>query len=135
METIYQERRHAKYNINYHFIWIPKYRKKNLNPTIANYIKKSLYSMEAVYQFNIIALEVMSDHIHLQVSTIPKHSPAELINKIKGKLGYELTKRYPHLNTGKGVWSTSYFCATTGNVSSETIKKYIENQMIKMYNL
>lgn len=134
METIYQARRHAKYNINYHFIWIPKYRKKNLNATISNYIKKSLYSMEAEYQFNIIALEVMSDHIHLQVSTIPKHSPAELINKIKGKLGHELTKTYPHLNTGKGVWSTSYFCATTGNVSSETIKKYIENQMIKMYN-
>ena len=89
METIYQERRHAKYNINYHFICF-------------NYFK---------------------------------HSPAELINKIKGKLGYELTKTYPHLNTGKGVWSTSYFCATTGNVSSETIKKYIENQMIKMYNL
>lgn len=130
MEYKFQSSRHCKYNINYHYIWIPKYRRKIFrNSEVINYAKENLYSYEVLYEYKILALEIMPEHIHLHISTTPTHSPSELINKIKGRLGYDLCKVYPYLKNNGSIWTNSYFCASTGHVSSETIIKYINNQL------
>jgi len=78
----------------------------------------------------IIALEVMPDHVHLFVNCPPRYSPSYLANYFKGKSARLVLKKFPELRKYMGgkLWTRSYFVSTAGNVSSETIKKYIEEQ-------
>ncbi|WP_434644314.1 IS200/IS605 family transposase (plasmid) [Thermoanaerobacterium thermosaccharolyticum] len=133
MNTQYKTTRHAKFLINYHFIWIPKYRRKILdNPEIVDLIKNTITELSEKYNYEILAMEIMPDHIHLQISAIPQYSPAELMNKIKGVTGFRISRRFPELKARGKIWTNSYFCATTGNVSTDMIKKYIEEQWSKI---
>ncbi len=70
----------------------------------------------------------MPDHIHLFISALPKYSPSKLMNIIKGTTGGRISKHFPELNIKGSMWTRAYFVATAGNVSSETIQHYIENQ-------
>ncbi|MGC8992748.1 MAG: IS200/IS605 family transposase [Thermoplasmata archaeon] len=115
---------------NYHFVWIPKYRRGILIDEVAEYTKEVLKSIAEELGCEIIALEVMPDHIHLFVNCPPRYSPSYLANYFKGKSARLLLKKFPELrkHTGGKLWTRSYFVSTAGNVSSETIKKYIEEQ-------
>lgn len=133
MNTQYKTTRHAKFLINYHFVWIPKYRRKILDdPKVIDLIKSTITELSKKYNYEILAMEIMPDHIHLQISAVPQYSPAELMNKIKGITGFRISKQFPDLKARGKIWTNSYFCATTGNVSTETIKKYIEEQWSKI---
>ncbi|SNX54138.1 IS200/IS605 family transposase [Thermoanaerobacterium sp. RBIITD] len=133
MNTQYKTTRHAKFLINYHFVWIPKYRRKILDdPKVIDLIKNTIIELSEKYNYEILAMEIMPDHIHLQISVVPQYSPAELMNKIKGVTGFRISKQFPDLKARGKIWTNSYFCATTGNVSTETIKKYIEEQWSKI---
>ncbi|QGA54568.1 IS200/IS605 family transposase [Sulfolobus sp. E5-1-F] len=120
--------RHVKYLCNYHFVWIPKYRRDVLRGDISEYTKQVLKSIAEELGCEIIALEVMPDHVHLFVNCPPRYSPSYLANYFKGKSARLILKRYPDLKTRGKLWTRSYFVATAGNVSSEIIKKYIESQ-------
>ncbi|MGF7396252.1 IS200/IS605 family transposase (plasmid) [Thermoanaerobacterium thermosaccharolyticum] len=133
MNTQYKTTRHAKFLINYHFVWIPKYRRKILDdPKIVDLIKNTITELSEKYNYEILAMEIMPDHIHLQISAIPQYSPAELMNKIKGITGFRIARQFPELKARGKIWTNSYFCATTGNVSTDMIKKYIEEQWSKI---
>jgi putative transposase len=115
--------------LNYHFIWIPKYRKHILdNPEIKQLTLDTINELADTHNFEVLATEIMSDHIHLFISTLPKYSPSKLMNIIKGTTGRRISKHFPKLNIKGSVWTRAYFVATAGNVSSETIQHYIENQ-------
>lgn len=80
-------------------------------------------------EWNLIALEVQPDHIHLFVSAPPTIAPAEIVKALKGISARKLLMRYPTLakKTGRGtVWAPSYYIGTAGAVSAEVIKRYIE---------
>jgi len=121
--------RHVKYMCNYHFVWIPKYRRDILVGRVAEYTKEVLEEIAKDLGCEIIALRIKPDHIHLFVSCPPRHAPSYLANYFKGKSARKILQKFPELKTkanrGK-LWTRSYFVATAGNVSSETIKRYIE---------
>jgi putative transposase len=73
----------------------------------------------------------MSDHLHLFVSTYPQLEIHKLVKALKGRSSNQLRKEFPELRKLPCMWTRSYFVSTTGNVSSETIQKYIENQTKK----
>lgn len=123
--------RHVKYLCNYHFVWIPKYRRAILTNEVAEYTKEVLKSIAKELGCEIIALEVMPDHIHLFVNCPPRYSPSYLTNYFKGKSARLILKKFPELRRYKKLWSKSYFVSTAGNVSSETIQRYIEEQWVK----
>ncbi len=125
----YQSTRHAKFLLNYHFIWIPKYRKHILdNPDIRQLVLDTINELAGMHNFKVLAIEIMPDHIHLFISALPRYSPSQLMNIIKGTTGRRISKCFPELNIKGSVWTRAYFAATDGNVSTETIKQYIENQ-------
>ena len=125
----YKSTRHAKFLLNYHFIWIPKYRKHILdNPKIKQLTLDTIDELADTHKFEVLATEIMPDHIHLFISTLAKYSPSILMNIIKGTTGRRISKQFPELNIKGSIWTTAYFVATAGNVSSETIQHYIENQ-------
>ena len=76
----------------------------------------------------IVVLEAMPDHVHLFLNTPPRLAPDQLMFRIKGRTSRWLRQEFPHLRRMPSMWTRSYFCSTAGNVSSETIKRYIANQ-------
>ena len=126
MDT-FKSTRHAKFLLNYHFVWIPKYRKSILDsPEIKEILSDTIKELSQKHKFDILALEIKPDHIYLFVSALPEYSPSKLMNIIKGTTAKRISKRFPDLNIKGSVWSRAYFVATAGNVSSETIRHYID---------
>ena len=76
----------------------------------------------------ILALEVRTDHLHLFVSCYPQMMVHKLVKAFKGRSSNILRKEFPSLLKLPSLWTNSYFVSTAGNVSSETIRKYIEAQ-------
>lgn len=121
----------AVYNINYHIIWCPKYRKSILTGKIKEFLSEQLKTISAAKGYEMLELEVMPDHIHLFISAPPFESPTNIIKILKGVSSLRLFQKYPELKSeywGGHMWSPSYYVGTAGHVSAETIKKYIENQ-------
>ena len=122
----------AVYNVNYHFVWCPKYRKPVLEERgVKEFLEDQVHTIAATKDCEVLALEVMSDHIHLFLSTTPFDSPTGLVKVFKGVTALRLFKKFPELRNkywkGK-LWSPSYYVGTAGHVSAETIQKYIEEQ-------
>lgn len=128
----------AVYNINYHLVWCPKYRKPILEkPEIKQFLEDQIRTIAATKGFEVLALEIMPDHLHLFVSTTPFNSPTEIVKVFKGVTALRLFKKFPELRKDywKGkLWSPSYYVGTAGHVSAETIQKYIEEQTTKTRN-
>lgn len=122
------------YLLMYHMVWIPKYRRAVLVGDVAIRLKTILQETAAEREWDIIAVEVMPDHVHLFASAPPAVSPADLVKVFKGVSARLLLKEFPGLarKTGRGtLWAPSYFIGSAGNVSAETIRKYIDEQTAK----
>ena len=122
--------RNCVYQIVYHAVWCPKYRKALLTGPIASEMKSLIEAICLERQWRILALEVQPDHIHLLVSIPPATSVADAIKILKGSTARKLFVKFPELKKQLGgghLWSPSYYVGTAGNVSSETIQKYIES--------
>jgi putative transposase len=77
----------------------------------------------------ILAQEIMLDHVHLLVEVDPQYGIHRLIKEIKGKSSRILRKKYPHLRTRlPTLWTNSYFVSTVGGAPLSVIKQYVENQ-------
>lgn len=125
----YKNTRNAKFLLNYHFVWIPKYRNKLLlSKKVQIIIKDTIEELSINHKYTVLALEIEPDHIHLFISALPKYAPSELINVIKGTTGRRVAQEYPELKANGSIWTRSYFVASAGNVSSETIREYIDKQ-------
>lgn len=121
--------RYAHYNINYHFVWIPKYRRKVLVGPVAEELERLIRKICKERDVEVLNLSVQPDHVHLFVSAPPRHAPSELINTIKGYTSRYLRQKFPELirATGrKGLWTRTYYVGTAGTVSAETVQRYIE---------
>jgi len=122
MKTI----RHATYNLNYHIVWIPKYRLSVLVGDVATCVRDILHEIADEKGLEIIDLTVQPDHIHLFVSSPPKHAPSLLANWFKGISSRKYNHRHADHDGEKIKWARGYYAGTAGHVSSETVEKYIQ---------
>lgn len=76
----------------------------------------------------ILEIKCEKDYADMFLNCLPNLSPSDIMQKIKGVTSRELRKEFKHLEKMPSLWTRSFFVSTTGNVSSETIKKYVENQ-------
>lgn len=121
----------ATYNINYHFVWCPKYRKPILKGTLAEKLKACLETICRTKNWEILEFEIQEDHVHLFLSAPPYDSPTGIVKVLKGTTALQLFASVPslRLQLRKGhLWSPSYYVGTAGTVTAETIKKYIQQQ-------
>ena len=129
---IYHSKNHSKFILTYHIIFVCKYREKVLS-IFGEYIKQIMFDISKKYDFEIKEMEVDKDHIHIMVSSVPKISPLQIVRVLKQQSTIriwkdhykEMKKIYWHEKT---LWTDGYFCSTIGEVSSETLKHYIQNQ-------
>ena len=114
--------------INYHFVFCPRYRRKVLVNEVEQRFKEILKQTCEENDFKIVALEVMPDHVHVFLNTLPSISPSDIMVKVKGVTSRELRQDFKHLQHLPSLWTRSFFCSTEGNVSSDTIARYIAEQ-------
>ena len=131
-ESIYTNYSHCKTLIQYHIIWCPKFRYSILKNDIKNSLYQIIEDICMKYKYQIKALEIMDDHIHLFISAPQTVAPCDIVKTLKSISAIELFKEYPKLKKfyqkcGQ-LWSKGYFISTIGEISTTTVKQYIENQ-------
>ena len=126
-----QEYRHkhtAVSLINYHFIWCPRYRRKILKGEVEKRLREIISQVAMRLELEIIAIEVMPDHLRLFVNAPPTLSPHNIVAQLKGVSSHLMRREFPQIARMPSMWTRSYFVSTAGNVSSDTIQRYIEAQ-------
>jgi len=119
----------AVFNVGYHLIWCPKYRRKVLIGDIESRLKELLLLKAQEISVTIEQMEVMPDHIHIFVKTDPTNSPHYIVQQLKGYTSRLLRQEFASLKSKlPTLWTRSYFCESVGCISEATIKRYIENQ-------
>lgn len=124
----------AVYLLNYHIILVVKYRRKVFNnDTIIERTKELMRKISDENDVEVINQECGDDHIHLMVSAKPTLLLTKYINLLKGHSARALRKEFDFSEQlyGDSLWSDSYYIATCGNVSLDTLYNYIENQRKK----
>lgn len=129
MENIYKYTKTTVSLINYHFVFCPRYRRKIfLIPGVEDAFKKEAISVCQKNNIDILAMECHVDHVHIFVSVLPQMPIPEIMHLIKGTTTSALRTQFTELSKMKSLWTRSYFVSTAENVSSETIKCYVDTQ-------
>lgn len=130
----YKKGCHTVYDIKLHFVWRTKYRYKILKERLADRCRELIIQVCKRNKVDIIKGHMEADHIHLFVSLPATIAPSKLMQYIKGSTSRRLQQEFPELNKrywGRHMWSTGYFCASSGTVTDETIKQYLEEHRDK----
>ena len=121
--------RNCVYQTAYHVVWCPKYRRSILTGDVARTLDALLGEICSDRGFVVLSKEIQPDHVHLFLSFPPSHSIADVVRLLKGATARKLFVAHPELKDALWdghLWSPSYYVGTAGNVSAETIRKYIE---------
>ena len=120
------------YNIGYHLIWCPKYRRSVLIGEVRDKLILLLKKKSEEIGLEIVQIEVMPDYVHLFVKTSPVDSPHFIVQQLKGYTSHELRGEFAHLRSKlPTLWTRSYYCESVGHISDATITKYIKEQKNK----
>lgn len=131
----YIRTRHSVYMLTYHMIFVTKWRKPAISDEIGDFMVKHCAHLCKGYGGELLTAETDRDHIHLLVSLPPSACVQGVVRSLKTQLSKEIhanpvymahVQKYLYGSTS--FWSRSYFVATTGSVSMETVKTYIEGQ-------
>ncbi len=121
---------HAVYDLKYHLVWIPKYRKMILREDIARRVEEVFKEIGQIYEFEIETMAVVEDHVHIFLSAPPKYAPGEIVRVFKSRSAKAIFKEYPEVRRelwGGEFWSDGYFVRSVGDeVTAEVISRYIE---------
>ena len=114
-------------------IWygVQNNRKKVLKDGIDAECKEMLCDLAEEYKFQILAMEVMPDHIHLLVDCRPQFYISDMIKIMKGNIARQMFLAHPELKKelwGGHLWNPSYCAVTVSDRSREQVCSYIEGQ-------
>ena len=130
----WKSKNHSKYLLQYHLIFVCKYRKKLLSSKpISNDIKHLSEEICNRHKVSIVYMETDKDHIHYMIETEPNINLSILVRTIKSYTTYHSWRKY-HNYLSKcfwkehTFWTDGYFICSVGNVSEKMLKEYIENQ-------
>lgn len=131
-----QRNSHHVYRLMYHLVWIPKYRRKIFLEPYRETMKRIIYKIGYDYDIDIVELEIPVDHIHMVVRGEPKQSVSDIMQIIKSITAREFFKTYPEIKKryfwGGKLWTQSYFAETIGNANEDTIRKYVQDQLLEL---
>lgn len=125
---------HCRYDLKYHIVWIPKYRRSLLTGEIAERLKEILSQIADEYHFNIIAMEVMPDHVHILIEAPPKYAPSKIVGYLKGISSRILRKEFlteikKYIWKENTLWARGYYIATLADgLTTDIVQEYINNQ-------
>ncbi len=130
MSIEYRTGPHTKYKIEYHFVWITKYRYQVLKDDVAIRLRELVRQTCGIFEIEILRGVVSKDHVHILISAPPTMSPSEIMRRIKGRTSAKLFEEFPHLKKrywSRHFWARGYFCVTAGELTKQMIEEYLEH--------
>jgi len=127
----YRHGAHTVFEIHLHLVWTTKYRKPVMRGDVGLRVREVIRQVCRAEEVDILKGHVSKDHVHLFVSIPPPVTISRLVQRVKGKSSHALLTEFSHLRKafwGRHLWARGYFCCSSGNVTDEVIKQYIENQ-------
>lgn len=125
------------YDLHYHLVWVTKYRNLAFNEEIQKALKNKLLEIAQDNQYEIQAIEVVANHVHLLISAKPNVSVTVMVKKLKGITGKWLWQTYPNemkkFFWHDHIWSPSYYVGSIGNTNEAIISNYINTQKQRSY--
>lgn len=136
----YRYASHTVYQIEYHFVWVTKYRYKVLTLEVAERVRELVRQVCTTFEIRIVKGVVSKDHVHILVSAPPNMAPSEIMRRIKGNTSSRLFEEFPHLK--KRYWGRHFstctiqkcnsvrvvfakFCFGTSNKAGKQLKKHL----------
>lgn len=117
------------FDCKYHVVFCPKYRRKVFVSPIDERLKELFLLKAKELQSEIVNMEIMPDHVHLLIRCDPQFGIHKVVKHLKGYTSRILRQEFKKLTSRlPSLWTNSYFVATVGSVSLETVKRYIEEQ-------
>lgn len=123
---------HVVFSLGYHIIWCPKHRHIVLDNALAIELKHIIAETCSVYGWELQAIEVMPDHVHIFVQADHLTAPVEIAKTLKSIAAVHIFHVFPKLKGrkfwGSGLWSRGTYYATVGHSSEDAVRRYIESQ-------
>ena len=127
----YRRGSHSIYDLKYHVVFCTKYRYRVLTGEVGNRAREMIREICAANYVDIVSGSLSPDHVHLLLSVPPSISLSKVIQYVKGKSSRKLQIEFEHIKKrywGQHLWSRGYYAVTVGNVNSEEVQRYLENQ-------
>lgn len=125
----YKHSSHLVYSCQYHIVFCPKYRRKVLTDEIAKRAKELFTQIAEENGFDILDMEIMSDHVHILADCNPRFGVEHVVKLLKGKSSRILRDEFPELKRKlPTLWTRAAFISSVGAVSLSAVQQYIENQ-------
>jgi putative transposase len=124
----YKHEGHNVHLIVYHFVWCPKRRRTVLVGPVHDRLTQIIAEVADEHNWHIIRLAIQPDHVHLFIRANPYTLPSDIPRLVKGRSSHDLREEFGHLKKLPSLWTRSFFVSTAGNVSQQTIQRYIERQ-------
>ena len=123
---------HSVYSLYYHFIQVVKYRKKVFtSDMIVDFLKTKARGIADTFNVEILEIECDGDHFHMLFKATPLLNIPQFVNATKTITSREIQRNFPDIKKDlwKGkFWSPSYFLATSGQVTLDVMKGYVDSQ-------
>ena len=132
MKYVLDRGAHSVYALQYHFVQVIKYRRQVFNDEkVVDFLKQKVREISERFYVEVLNIECNKDHFHMIFKAKPTLDIPRYINAVKTITSREIQRNFPKVKEKlwKGVfWSSSYFLATTGQVTLDVLKRYIERQ-------
>ena len=128
---------HSKYRCQYHIVFAPKYRRKEIYGKLRKDIGEILRKLCEQKDVEILEAHACIDHIHMLVSIPPHISIAQFMGYLKGKSSLMIFDRHANLKYKYGsrhFWCRGYYVDTVGR-NKKIIAEYIRDQLEEDYAL
>ncbi len=121
---------HTVFKIQYHFVFVTKYRYQVLKGDIGLRARELIRETCEAFEIDILKGVISKDHVHLLLSAPPHISASDIMKRIKGRSASKLFESFPYLRKrfwGRHLWARGFFCVTSGEVTESMIKNYLEH--------
>ena len=128
---------HSRYRCQYHIVFAPKYRRKEIYGKLRKDIGEILRKLCEQKDVEILEAHACVDHIHMLVSIPPHLSIAQFMGYLKGKSSLMIFDRHANLKYKYGsrhFWCRGYYVDTVGR-NKKIIAEYIRDQLEEDYAL
>lgn len=122
---------HTKSDLKVHLVFVPKYRKAVLTGEVAIRVRDLLRQIAMEHELEIVSGKVARDHVHLFVSYRPNQQVSQIMQWLKGISSRVLLQEFPQLRKkfwGKHFWARGYLAVSSGTITDEMIREYIDEQ-------
>ena len=122
---------HSVFSMHYHLIMVVKYRRKVIDDVISARLREMFAYIGAPYKIKIEVWNHDIDHVHVMFSAEPKSELSRFINAYKSASSRLIKKEFPQIRKSlwkEMFWSRSFCLLTTGGVTMDTIRQYIDSQ-------